>query len=327
MSQMSRNIVTHKGGPALQSFHGIYSAAPEMEPVFRLIERVARTDCTVLVRGETGSGKELVARAVHALSPRARGPFRAVNCATFSPTLLESELFGHVRGAFTGAVANKEGLFTAADKGTLFLDEVAEMPLEIQARLLRVLEERTFLPVGSTRPVTVDVRLISATHRALRREVAAGRFRDDLRYRIRVVPIFLPPLRERTGDVEALLWHFIDRFNGAGLRRVVAVRRDALEALVAYPWSGNVRELRNVIEHAFIVGEGETLEIADLTPELRGEPPPGDSAPASTPVRDVERQRIVASLLKFRGRRSAVARELGISRSTLWRKMAQHHLR
>lgn len=326
MLRMSRDIMKRRPGESLKGFHGIYTAAPEMEAVFRLVEKVARTDCTVLVRGETGSGKELVARAIHASSRRSSGPFGAVNCATFSPTLLESELFGHVRGAFTGAIANKEGLFKAADGGTLFLDEVAEMPLDIQARLLRVLEDRTFLPVGSTRPVTADVRLISATHRALRREVAAGRFRDDLRYRIRVVPVFLPPLRDRTGDVEALVWHFIDRFNEAGPRYVSAVKRDAFAALLAYPWPGNVRELRNVIEHAFIVGDGETLEAADLTPELRGEPPPEDLIATAAPVHELERQQIVAALLKFRGRRSAVARHLGISRSTLWRKMGQHHL-
>ncbi len=327
MSLMSRDIMIRPPSLALCSFHGIYSAAPEMDPVFRLIERVARTDCTVLVRGETGSGKELVAHAIHALSPRARHPFRAVNGATLSPTLLESELFGHVRGAFTGAVANKLGLFNAADKGTLFLDEVAEMPLEIQARLLRLFEEHTVLPVGSTRPVPVDVRLISATHRALRREGAAGRFRDDLGYRIRVVPIFLPPLHERTGDIEALVWHFIDRFNDTGLRQVEALHGDTLAALLAYPWPGNVRELRNVIEHAFIVGEGPTLQLADLTPELRGEPPPADHASAARPLEDAERQRLIAALLRHSGRRSATARELGLSRSTLWRKLAQHHIR
>jgi transcriptional regulator with PAS, ATPase and Fis domain len=326
MSHMSRDVPTRKPSSALRSFHGIFTSAPEMDGVFRLIERVARTDCTVLVRGESGSGKELAARAIHALSARSRGPFRAVNCATLSPTLLESELFGHVRGAFTGAVANKEGLFKAADGGSLFLDEVAEMPLDIQARLLRVLEERTFLPVGSTRVVSVDVRLISATHRALRREVEEGRFRDDLRYRIRVVPIFLPPLRDRTGDVEALVWHFIDRFNEGTLRRVRSVSREALEALLTYPWPGNVRELRNVIEHAFIVGEGETLGLADLTPELRGEPPPGDDAAALRPVHDGERQRIVAALLRHHGRRADAAQDLGISRSTLWRKLARHNI-
>lgn len=311
---------------ALQNFYGIYTRAPEIQLLFRLIGRVARTDCTVLIRGETGSGKELVARAIHSLSPRAHRPFQAVNCATFSPTLLESELFGHVRGAFTGAIHDHPGLFRLADSGTLFLDEVAEMPLEIQARLLRVLEEKTFVPVGGTKAVTVDVRLISATNKALRREVAEGRFRNDLQYRIRVVPLFLPPLRQRTGDIEALVWHFIDQFNEQGLRRVEAVSREAMAALMSYPWPGNIRELRNVIEHAFVVGEDSVLAVQDLVPELRGEPPSGGQLPSEPSLQQMERKQIVAALAKHRGRKAAAAAELGISRSTLWRKLYEHHL-
>lgn len=311
---------------ALQNFYGIYTRAPEIQLLFRLIGRVARTDCTVLIRGETGSGKELVARAIHSLSPRAHRPFQAVNCATFSPTLLESELFGHVRGAFTGAIHDHPGLFRLADSGTLFLDEVAEMPLEIQARLLRVLEEKTFVPVGGTKAVTVDVRLISATNKALRREVAEGRFRNDLQYRIRVVPLFLPPLRQRTGDIEALVWHFIDQFNEQGLRRVEAVSREAMAALMSYPWPGNIRELRNVIEHAFVVGEDSVLAVQDLVPELRGEPPSGGQLPSELSLQQMERKQIVAALAKHRGRKAAAAAELGISRSTLWRKLYEHHL-
>lgn len=324
---MRRDIVKRPSSLALQNVHGIYTRAPEMQPLFRLIERVAQTECTVLVRGETGSGKELVARAIHTLSRRGRGPFHAINCATFSPTLLESELFGHVRGAFTGAVSDHPGLLKQADGGTVFLDEVAEMPLEIQARLLRVLEDRTFVPVGGIKPVTVDVRLISATHKALRHEVAAGRFRADLMYRIRVVPLFLPPLRERTGDIEALVWHFIDQFNEQGLRRVGVVSRGAMEAMLRYSWPGNVRELRNVIEHAFIVGEGPLLDVDDLTPELRGEPPPGEEPTVEKSLQQMERERIVAALAKHRGRKAAAAAALGISRSTLWRKLYEHHLR
>jgi two-component system response regulator AtoC len=317
---MSRiNVLQHPRTP-VSSFHGIYSAAPEMRPVFRLIERVGRTDCTVLVRGETGSGKELIARAIHELSPRARGPFLALNCATLSPTLLESELFGHRRGAFTGAVSDHDGVLRRADGGTLLLDEVAEIPLQLQARLLRVLEDRTFVPVGGTKPIRVDVRLVSATHRALRREVAEGRFRDDLRYRLRVVPVYLPPLRARSGDVEALLWHFIDRFNQQGWRRVDGVSARAMGACLGYAWPGNVRELRNVVEHAFIVGEGPVLELADLPPELRGEPPPEDG-PAS--LRTLEREAILAALAKHRGRRGRTAQDLGMSRSTLWRKVRE----
>ncbi len=311
----------------LRSFHGIYTRAPEMEPLFRRIRQVARARSTVLIRGESGSGKELVARAIHELSPRREGPFRAINCATLSPTLLESELFGHVRGAFTGAVRDHRGIFAQADGGTLFLDEIAEVPLDIQARLLRVLEERTFVPVGGTRPVTADVRVLSATNKALRREVAAGRFRDDLRYRVRVVPLFLPPLRARTGDVEALAWHFIDQFNREeGMGPIEAIAREALAALLAYPWPGNVRELRNVVEHAFAVDEDSVLGLDDLTPELRGEPPPDDEIAEPSPLERGEREQLIAAMLKHEGRRTAVARELGISRTTLWHKLHKHRL-
>jgi len=308
----------------ISQFQGIYTVTPQMQDVFRLIERVARTDCTVLVRGESGSGKELVARAIHSLSGRAGRPFRAINCATLSPTLLQSELFGHRRGAFTGAVSDHDGLFAQADGGSLFLDEVAEMPLDIQAHLLRVLEERTFFPVGGTAPVSVDVRLISASNKALRREAAAGRFRDDLRFRIRVVPIFLPALRQRSGDVEALVWHFIEHFNAEGLRQVEGIRGETMEAMLAYAWPGNVRELRNVVQHAFVVGDGPTLERADLPPELRGEPPPGGEPEPS--LRELERQRLIDALRASGGRKQLAAQRLGISRATLWRKLKEHQL-
>jgi transcriptional regulator with PAS, ATPase and Fis domain len=324
--QHNSNDMKQPAGEGLGAFHGILTRAPEMQPIFRLIRRVAATDCTVLVRGETGSGKELVARAIHGLSARRQKQFQPINCATFSPTLLESELFGHVRGAFTGAVSDRPGLFKLADQGTVFLDEIGEIPLEIQARLLRVLEDKTFVPVGGTKPVQVDVRLISATNKALRREVAAGRFREDLLYRIRVVPIFLPPLRKRTGDIEALTRHFIDQFNQQGLRRIETISPDALEAMKNYPWPGNVRELRNVIEHAFIIGEGKALELQDLTPELHGEPPPGEELEIGS-LRLDERERLRAILNKYRGRKGAAAAELGISRSTLWRKLYQYNLR
>ena len=324
---MRRDTIQRPPSFNLTNYYGLYSQAPEMEALFRLIERVARTDCTVLVRGETGSGKELVAQAIHAWSPRARNPFQAINCATFSPTLLESEMFGHIRGAFTGAVSDHQGLLQQADTGTLFLDEVAEMPLDIQARLLRVLEDKTFVPVGATKACKVDVRLISATHKALRREVEAGRFRNDLLYRIRVVPIFIPPLRHRAGDVEALFWLFIDQFNEQGLRHVEAVSRGARQALLAYHWPGNVRELRNVVEHAFIIGEGPLIDIQDLTPELRGELPPGDDeVTLEKPLQQLERNQILSALAKHNGKKTQAAEELGMSRSTLWRKLRELQL-
>ena len=321
---MSSHTLRRPSDLHLRCLHGIYTVAPEMlDRVFVTLRRIARAHCTVVVGGETGTGKELVARAIHAESPRSRAPFRAVNCATFSPTLLESELFGHVRGAFTGAVRDRAGLFALAHGGTLFLDEVAEIPLELQGKLLRVMQEKTFVPVGDTRPVTVDVRIISATNKHLAREVAEGRFREDLSYRMRVVPLFLPPLRDRTGDVEALFWHFVDRMNHQGLRRVTGVTRPAMDAIRTYRWPGNVRELRSAVEYAFVVGEGPILDVEDLTPELRGESMQGASTQS---LADAERERIVAALAKHRGRRAAAAAELGISRSTLWRRLYAHRL-
>src|SRR5881397_3169890 len=321
---MPRAILRRPPGLPLRSFHGIYTVSAEMEALFATLRRVAAAHCTVLVSGETGTGKELVARAIHAESPRRNAPFQAVNCATFSPTLLESELFGHVRGSFTGAVRDRDGLFALADRGTLFLDEVAEIPLDLQGKLLRVMQEKNFMPVGATRPVTVDVRVISATNKALGREVVEGRFREDLSYRMRVVPLFLPPLRERRGDIEALFWHFVDRMNHGGPRRIEGVTRAAMDSIRSYPWPGNVRELRSAVEYAFVVGEGPLLEVEDLTPELRGQTPPGIP---SLSLADTEREHMLRVLAKHKGRKAAAAAELGISRSTLWRRLYAYHLR
>ncbi len=306
-------------------FGGMVSVSPQMYRLFELVRRVARTDASVLVRGETGTGKEMVARAVHDLSSRANKPFRAINCATLTPELLASELFGHVKGAFTGAVRDRRGLFRLADGGTLFLDEVAEIPMDLQARLLRVLQEQTFVPLGGTEAVRVDVRLVSATHRSLRTEVESGRFREELMYRIRVVPLFLPPLRERDGDIETLTRHFVGEFNDQGYRRIETVSDDAMDALLRHRWPGNVRELRNVIEYAFAVGDGSELGLDDLTPELRGEGPVTTSDQEMT-VLELERQRIIDALREARGRKAHAAELLGMSRSTLWRKLREHKL-
>lgn len=314
---------------SITNFHRILSASDTMRDFFSLIERVARTDSSVLIRGETGTGKELVARAIHELSPRAKGPFRALNCATLTPELLASELFGHVRGAFTGAISDRQGLFALANNGTIFLDEIAELPLDIQARLLRVLQERTFIPLGGTESVTVNVRVLSATHQPLRELVEARRFREDLMYRIRVVPLYLPRLAERDGDIEALLWHFIDEFNAKSERKIDGVAEDAMLAMLHYSWPGNVRELRNVVENAFAIGDGATMRLEDLTPELRGEGPRmlhPDEHELPTYDHD-ERRRILRALTEAGGRRDAAAEALGISRSTLWRKMRELKLR
>lgn len=301
------------------------TAASEMREFFALLRRVARTDLTITIHGETGSGKELAARAIHAESPREKGPFQTVNCATLSPTLLESEMFGHRRGAFTGAVRDHPGLFRMAHQGTLFLDEVSEIPLDLQGRLLRVLQEKTFLPVGGTKPVSVDVRIISATNRSLRQEVAEGRFREDLSYRVRVVPLFLLPLRERTGDIEALFWHFVDEMNQQGLRRVESVTLRAMRMIVHYRWPGNVRELLSAVQYAFAVAEGPVLDLSDLPPDIREEASGGPRQPWDRGSE--ERARIRSAFAKHDGRVTAMAKDLGMSRQTLWRKMTMYGLR
>jgi two-component system response regulator AtoC len=296
-----------------------------MEEFFTLLKRVSRTDASILLRGETGTGKELVAQAIHTLSQRSNHRFAAVNCATLTPDLLASELFGHTRGSFTGAVQDKKGLFLVADKGSLFLDEVAEMPLDIQARLLRVLQEKTIVPVGSTEPIQVNVRIISATNKSLREQVEKGNFREDLMYRIRVVPMFLPKLTEREGDTEALTWYFVNQNNRIGIRNVNSIEKRAMEAILEYSWPGNVRELKNNIEYAFAVGEGEVLRLSELTPELQGI---GyvSSSPSQITESDLERERIIKALDRANGKKGAAAQELGMSRSTLWRKLREHHL-
>lgn len=287
-----------------------------MFEMFELLERVSKTDSSVLIRGESGSGKELVANAIHRLSRRNKAPFKAINCATFSAELINSELFGHVKGAFTGAVTTQKGLFSAADTGTIFLDEIAELPVALQAKLLRVLQEKTFTPVGSTNSETVDVRFISATHTSLRKVVEQKKFREDLMYRIRVVPIFIPPLRERETDIKLLSNHFIAEFNQKkGFRTVEGITRKACELLSDYPWPGNIRELRNNIEYAFAVGTSSKIQAEDLTPELQGKKP---NELYSFP--ESEKQTMLSALKKTGGNKGEAANVCGMSRTTFWRK-------
>ena len=314
-------------GPEL--FHGMWSADGAMKRMFRVLERVARTEATVLVRGETGSGKELVATAIHALSARVQGPFRAINCAAVPGPLLESELFGHARGAFTGAVRDAPGHFKLAHKGTLFLDEVAELSLDLQAKLLRVLETRTVMPVGGREPIEVDVRIVAATHRSLRKEVEAGRFRADLMYRLRVIPIFIPPLRARPADVALLAERLLEEMNLRSPRRIARIATGAKEALARHTWPGNVRELKNVLEYAFAIGDGPLLVESDLPPELLssdsvddGEPPLANAPPAlAAATTSPEAAKILRAIERTAGNRARAAQVLGISRVTLWRKM------
>ncbi len=323
-SEVVANVFLPKAlATSRQNFHGILSRSPIMRNVFQIIQNAAETEATVLVRGESGSGKELVAKAIHALSARSNAPFLAVNCAALSSNLLESELFGHVRGAFTGAVKDHSGLFQRANGGTLFLDEVAELPLELQAKLLRVLQERNYIPVGGNRTIDVDVRIVAATHRSLREEVKNGQFREDLMYRLRVVPIFLPPLRERREDISLLIWHFITRHNDGRVRIIEKIDPQAMRVLLDYSWPGNVRELHNVVEYAFAVGRGATLRLSELPPEFR-EPRVAEvlkqpqHAPSLNPEDEVSAIR--QALGQSHGRAGMAASLLGMSRVTFWRK-------
>lgn len=311
--------------------HGLWTRAPEMKEMFRILEQAAISEVTVLVRGESGVGKEHVARALHDRSRRSAGPFVAVNCAALMPSLLESELFGHVKGAFTGAVRARAGLFEQANKGTIFLDEIAEMPLELQAKLLRVLQERKITPVGGTQSREVDVRIISATHRSLRQAVLEGQFREDLMYRLRVVPLFIPPLRERSGDVELLLCVFIRQQLAGGQGRFRKIHPDAMRALLDYSWPGNVRELRNVIEYATVVAQTDVLCVEDLPPEFRDPESPRSAKSLSVPekkeeVFPEEAQTIIDALRRCQGNRQEAAKLLGMHRTTLWRKIRQFRI-
>ncbi|MGY6277355.1 sigma-54 interaction domain-containing protein [Methylomonas sp. MgM2] len=310
------------------SFHGILSRDPAMRQAIKIIRNVAETEATVLIRGESGTGKELVAQALHLESTRRDKPFLAINCAALTPSLLESELFGHVKGAFTGAVRNHAGLFQRANGGTLFLDEVAELPMELQAKLLRVLQEQSFIPVGGDSSIHVDVRIIAATHRSLREEVKAGRFREDLMYRLRVVPVFLPPLRERRQDVNLLLWHSIQKHNQQGPRHVDSIAPEAMRPLLDYRWPGNVRELKNVVEYAFAVGRGNEITLDDLPPEFREtQTNKGNSDVALQRIRHLNEAELIREALHAcKGHLTSAAHYAGMSRATFWRKRKKYQI-
>jgi DNA-binding NtrC family response regulator len=255
---MKEELAVRRGAPQL------VGEDPSLRKVFASMQRAAATDTTVLLEGESGTGKELFARSLHALSPRSEAPFVAINCAAIPETLLETELFGHEKGAFTGAVARKPGKFEMAHRGTLFLDEIGDLPISLQAKILRALEEKRFERVGGTALVTVDVRLVAATNRGLRAQVAARRFREDLYFRLSVFPITVPPLRERPGDIPLLARYFVDRFCRDMKKRPIGLAPMALEQLVAYHWPGNVRELQNCIERSVILAEGDTIQPRHL---------------------------------------------------------------
>ncbi len=322
------------------NFGGIVTASVALRQVLQKLEIVAPTDSTVLVCGETGTGKELIARALHDLSPRRQRAFVKLNCAAIPTGLLESELFGHEKGAFTGAIAHKVGRFELAHRGTLFLDEVGDIPLELQPKLLRVLQEQAFERLGGTKTIQVDVRLVAATNRDLTRMVAEGRFRSDLYFRLNVFPLLLPPLRERRDAIPRLVRHFTERFARRMGRRIETIPSAVMDALVRYPWPGNVRELQNVIERAVILSPGPTLQVPlgdlqDSSPrpevssqksEISGQKPTSDEGPMSSgkTLADAERDHILGVLREtgwvVGGPKGAAAR-LGMRRSTLQWKM------
>jgi DNA-binding NtrC family response regulator len=332
---------------------GLIGAGPAMQKVYTLTRRVARSNASVLLLGETGTGKELIAKAVHQLSPRGSGPFVRVNCGALSESLLESELFGHVRGSFTGAIDNRTGRFEAAHTGTVFLDEINSTTPKLQVKLLRVLQEREFERVGDTQTIRVDTRVIAASNRDLVDEVEAQRFREDLYYRLNVVPIHLPPLRERREDIPELIGHFLNIYNEENDRYVVHIEARALAALQDYQWPGNVRELQNYIERAVVMAPGDEL-TCDLLPEaLLGPPRPGrgrsrqtdtetlahdlvqqglsEAGPAAEDlhgkiVNRVERELIAQVLAACDNVQIKAAARLGINRNTLHKKLKQYGL-
>jgi DNA-binding NtrC family response regulator len=310
----------------------IIGESPAMKEILELVQQVAPTRATVLIHGESGTGKELIAKAIHQLSPRARQPMVSVHCAALAPSLLESELFGHEKGAFTGAHERRIGRIEQAQGGTLFLDEIGEIDATLQIKLLRVLGERTFERVGSNKTLTADVRLITATNRNLEELVKARTFREDLFYRLRVVEIVLPPLRERVADIPLLAQNFLREFAKENHKPITDFTSDALDTLMNSSWPGNVRELRTAIEHAVVFCRGEKISARDLPASVRG----GAAGVATDPQRmlargdltvsEAEKQLIIRALKETKGNRTLAARKIGMSRRTLHRKLHEYRL-
>lgn len=321
LEEENRRLERERGS----SFFGLVTAHPGMSALCRMAEKVAPTNATVLLRGESGTGKEILARALHDLSPRARHAFVAINCAAIPETLLESELFGHEKGAFTGAVAQVKGKVEVAHKGTLFLDEIGDMPITLQPKLLRFLQARTIERIGGRTPIQVDVRVVCATHRDLQQQIIEGSFREDLYYRVAELELRVPPLRERQGDAVLLAQHFIRHFELEAGKRNLRLSPDAIQALRAHAWPGNVRELENRVRRAVILAEERAISAADL--DLA----PGPEAEAPLSLRDArqeaERRALLDALAMSNGNLSAVAEMLGISRPTVYSLLKQHGIK
>lgn len=321
---------------AQQGLGNIIGTSPEMEKLYRILSKVAQTSHPVLILGESGTGKELVARSIHANGPNASRPFLPVDCGSLVPTLVESELFGYVKGAFTGANRSKDGLLASAEGGTVFLDEIGEMPLDLQAKLLRALQEKEIRPVGATHSIPINVRILAATNRELSAMVEQGRFRKDLYYRLNVVSLRIPPLRDRREDIALLAAHFLERMHGGSGKKYI-ISDDALRTMMDYAWPGNVRELENSIERACALCSGPILHMGDLPTQLqdfhlhnhRTLPAPGSSAPAPatgavTPLAELERQAILDTLRQLKGDKLTTAKLLGIGKTTLYRKLKEY---
>ena len=303
---------------------GLIGTAPRIQEVYRTVVRYARRRQPVLITGESGTGKELIARAIHDQGANPRDPFMAIDCGSLSANLIESELFGHVRGAFTGATQDRPGLLASAGTGTAFLDEIGELPLELQTRLLRAIQEREFRPVGSNRPARLEARIVAATNRNLAEAVRDGKFRSDLYYRLNVLPLALPPLRERSSDIPALAQFFVMRHGGAE-EGIDGIAAEAMERLRAYRWPGNVRELENAIQRALAVAAGPLLRLADFPSEIRYADRNWEGRANST-LEQMERGAIVEALEKSGGHRLRAAEMLGIGKSTLYRKLKDYGL-
>jgi two-component system, NtrC family, response regulator AtoC len=312
------------------NLNGVTGSSPKIQDVLRMVARLKDTRTPVLITGESGTGKELVARAIHYRGTLAKRPFIAVDCGSLVPTLIESELFGYEKGAFTGALRGKEGLFQAANGGTIFLDEIGELPLEMQAKLLRVLQEKEVRPVGSNDRVKIDVRVIAATNRDLEQAYKDGSFRKDLFFRLNVVSIHTPPLRERKSDIPSLVQWFLEK---SAPQRVVHVSTQAMKLMLDYDWPGNVRELENCVERAVALGADSVLDVADLTPAIRAGQPgvpqialAATSSAASSDLEELERETIQRVFDQVAGDKTAAGKMLGISRATLYRKLKRYNI-
>ncbi len=323
----TENRILREKVKSKQGFGGIVGRAPEMEKLYRIIAKAAHSTHPVLILGESGTGKEMVARSIHFSGPYRDKPFIPVDCGSLVPTLIESELFGYVKGAFTGAVQSKDGLLAIAEGGTIFLDEIGELPIDLQAKLLRSIQEKEIRPVSSTKRIPINVRILAATNRDLKQAVSQGAFRRDLYFRLNVLSLKIPPMRDRRQDVPLLAQYFLDRMaRETGQERILS--DDALKVMLAYDWPGNVRELENCLERACALTTGPMIHVADLPTSIHGvggiEPCTGDGSSKILPIAEMERQSILTTIAQLNGDKLLAARLLGIGKTTLYRKLKEY---